>query len=105
MVAQANIDAESFYFLGGRPALDLVNTLRERGGEGLEYLTLPEDIVTWTMRLGLLAPDAPLDPAEAEALLPEVLALREAIHAAAAAWVAGVPVPGAALDMINAWLD
>lgn len=105
MVAQANIDAESFYFLGGRPALDLVNTLRERGGEGLEYLTLPEDVVTWTMRLGLLAPDAPLDPAEAEALLPEVLALREAIHAAAAAWVAGAPVPGAALDMINAWLD
>jgi predicted RNA-binding Zn ribbon-like protein len=105
MVAQANIDAESFYFLGGRPALDLVNTLRERGGEGVEYLVVPEDVLTWTMRTGLLAPDAPLDPAEAEALWPEVHTLREAIYTAAAAWVAGAPVPLAALHTINAWLD
>src|SRR5262245_38778298 len=105
MVAQANIDAESFDFLGGRPALDLVNTLRERGGAGVEYLVVPEDLVTWTLQSGLLALDAALDPAEAAALLPEVYALREAIYTAGDAVVAGQPVPDAALATLNAWLD
>jgi len=100
MVA-AREEPELFDFVGGRPALDLVNT--ERGDT--EYLDAPDALPAWATAAGLLAPDAPLDPAEAAALLPEVHTLREAVRVAAEATVHGEPVPAEALALINAWLD
>jgi predicted RNA-binding Zn ribbon-like protein len=100
MVA-AREEPEEFDFVGGRPALDLVNT--ERGDT--EYLDVPEALPTWAAAAGLLAPDAPFDPAEAAALLPEAHTLREAVRVTAEATVRQEPVPAEALALINAWLD
>jgi predicted RNA-binding Zn ribbon-like protein len=100
MVA-AREEPEEFDFVGGRPALDLVNT--ERGDT--EYLDVPEALPAWAAAAGLLAPDAPFDPAEAAALLPEAHTLREAVRVAAEATVRQEPVPAEALALINAWLD
>ncbi len=100
MVA-ARQEPEGFDFVGGRPALDLVNT--ERGDA--EYLDAPETLLTWAIAAGLLAPDAPFDPAEAADLLAEVHTLREAVRMAAGAQADGAPVPAQALALINAWLD
>ncbi len=100
MVA-ARQEPEQFDFVGGRPALDLVNTERDAA----EYLDAPEMLLTWAMQAGLLAPDAPFDPAEAEDLLAEVQTLRAAVRLAAQAQAEGTPVPTGALALINAWLD
>ncbi len=100
MVA-ARQEPEQFDFVGGHPALDLVNTERDAA----EYLDAPETLLAWAIQAGLLAPDAPFDPAEAEDLLAEVQSLREAVRLAAEAQTEGAPVPAGALALINAWLD
>ena len=68
--------AEWWYWLGGRPALDLVNTLRERWRRRVETLVTPADLELWLERaeghsprraLGTIALDAARmlgDPAE-----------------------------------------
>ena len=51
--------AEWWYWLGGRPALDLVNTLRERWRRRVETLVTPDDLGLWLVRAQLLpAPSA-----------------------------------------------
>src|SRR3954464_15294274 len=57
-----------WYWLGGRPALDLVNTLRERWRRRVETLVTPRDLERWLVRAGVLAEDADV------AVTPEVLA-------------------------------
>ena len=46
--------AEWWYWLGGRPALDLVNTLRERWRRRVETLVTPDDLGLWLVRAQLL---------------------------------------------------
>ena len=36
-----------WYWLGGRPALDFVNTRRERWRRNVETLTSPQDLAGW----------------------------------------------------------
>src|SRR3954470_1634024 len=57
-----------WYWLGGRPALDLVNTLRERWRRRVETLVTPQDLELWLVRAGVLAEDADV------AVTPEGLA-------------------------------
>src|SRR5919205_4198351 len=80
-----------WYWLGGRPALDLVNTLRERWRRRVETLVTPEDLERWLVRAGVMAGDAEV------AVTPDVLAqaraLREAIDACVTALVEGAPFP------------
>ena len=47
-----------WYWLGGRPAIDLVNTLRERWRRRVETLVTPDDLGLWLVR-AQLAPAAP----------------------------------------------
>jgi predicted RNA-binding Zn ribbon-like protein len=89
-----------WYWLGGRPALDFVNTRRERWRRQVETLVSPDDLGGWLMQAGLLAHPMPV-PRE---VLREARELREAIDAAAAAVVAGDPVPAGAIDEIDGWL-
>jgi predicted RNA-binding Zn ribbon-like protein len=88
-----------WYWLGGRPALDLVNTLRERWRRRVETLVTPEDLGLWLMRAGVMAESADV------AVTPEVLAeareLREAIDACVTALIDGAPVPPAAVTRID----
>jgi predicted RNA-binding Zn ribbon-like protein len=86
-----------WYWLGGRPALDLVNTLRERWRRRVETLVTPGDLGLWLARAGVLAEPLPVTPE----VLDDARALREAIDACLSAVVAGTPAPAAAVRDID----
>ena len=85
-----------WYWLGGRPALDFTNTLRERWRRRVETLVTVEDLSEWLVAAGLLS----TPPVVADALLVRARELREAIDAGVTAVLAGRPVPDAALAVI-----
>jgi predicted RNA-binding Zn ribbon-like protein len=90
-----------WYWLGGRPALDLANTLRERWRRQVETLVTPGDLGLWLARAGLFEPVVMPDVA----LLVDARALREAIDACATAAIVGAPMPAGAVATIDGWLD
>jgi predicted RNA-binding Zn ribbon-like protein len=89
-----------WYWLGKRPALDFVNTLRERWWRAVETLVTPEDLGAWLVAAGCV--EHP--PAVSPALLREARVLREAMNDAVVAVMAGSPPPTAALRIIDSWL-
>jgi predicted RNA-binding Zn ribbon-like protein len=89
-----------WYWLGGRPAVDFVNTRRERWRRDVDCLTSDEDVVTWLVHAGVLAAPAPA-PA---GLLPAARELREAIDAGITASVEGIAPDPAALAVVDEWL-
>jgi predicted RNA-binding Zn ribbon-like protein len=91
---------EHWYWLGGRPALDLVNTRRERWRRSLDCLTEPADVVEWLMRAELLDRRV----AAPRGLLAQARELREAIDACVVAAVGGVATDAAALAVVDEWL-
>jgi predicted RNA-binding Zn ribbon-like protein len=88
-----------WYWLGGRPATDFVNTLRERWQRRVETLVTPADLGLWLGRAGLLE-GADVAPG----LLRDARTLREAIDACLCARLAGAPSDAAAVACIDAWL-
>jgi predicted RNA-binding Zn ribbon-like protein len=93
--------APYWYWLGGRPALDFVNTRRERWRGLIECLCSPADLAEWLARAGLLDHPAPASRAG----LAAAVELREAIDAGVQAVVAAeAPEPGA-LAVIDGWLE
>jgi predicted RNA-binding Zn ribbon-like protein len=91
-----------WYWLGGRPALDLVNTLRERWRRRVETLVTPADLERWLIEAGVMAPHAGI--AVAPEVIDEARALREAIDACVTALVEDAPAPAAAVRRIDGWL-
>jgi predicted RNA-binding Zn ribbon-like protein len=89
-----------WYWLGGRPALDFANTLRERWRRRVECLVTPDDLSRWLVAAGLAGHELPVS----HAVLAEARDLREAIDAAVAATLAGTPAPPAAIARIDGWL-
>ena len=91
-----------WYWLGGRPALDLVNTGRERWRRRVETLVTPADLGLWLERAGVMSEAADI------AVTPEVLAeardLREAVDACVTALIDGTPSPRGAVKRIDSWL-
>jgi predicted RNA-binding Zn ribbon-like protein len=92
--------AAYWYWLGGRPALDFVNTLRERWRRNVECLASTQDLTAWLVAARLLPAPAPADGE----LLERARALREAIDAGVRAAVAGAAAPAGALAEIDGWL-
>jgi predicted RNA-binding Zn ribbon-like protein len=92
--------APYWYWLGGRPALDLVNTRRERWRRNVECLCGDEDAVGWLVAADLL----PEPAAPPRGLAGEARALREAIDAGVRAALAQEPVDPGALRLIDDWL-
>jgi predicted RNA-binding Zn ribbon-like protein len=92
--------AEWWYWLGGRPALDLVNTLRERWRRRVETLVSPGDLGLWLVQADLL----PEPQRMTRALLVEARELREAIDLCVQAAVARDPAQRAAVAHIDGWL-
>jgi predicted RNA-binding Zn ribbon-like protein len=89
-----------WYWLGGRPAMDFVNTRRERWRRDVECLLSVDEVVTWLVRAGLLA-----QPTRAPAsILGEARTLREAIDAGVRAAVVGAAPDPAVLGHIDDWL-
>ncbi|SEQ43525.1 CGNR zinc finger domain-containing protein [Microlunatus flavus] len=93
----------TFLFASGNLALDLVGTLNERRTTRVEHLHDGADVARWLVEAGVLdtAPTAGPDA------LTEALALREALFAVVEALLdqPGAPLPGAALDVVNAAAD
>src|SRR3712207_6612570 len=84
-------------WLGGRPAMDFVNTCRERWRGGVETLCAPEDLIDWLVQAQLLPWRMPAPPG----LLEEAWALREAIEQGVRAVAGGEPADRAALRLID----
>jgi predicted RNA-binding Zn ribbon-like protein len=93
--------AAYWYWLGGRPATDFVNTLRERWRRRVETLATPADLGLWLHRAGLLDEPPGAVPAS---LLPEARAVREAIDACLTAALDGRTADASALARIDRWL-
>jgi predicted RNA-binding Zn ribbon-like protein len=93
--------APHWYWLGGRPALDFVNTLRERWRRRVETLVTPADLSGWLVAAELLpAPGGTVS----RRLLSEARELREAIDAAVEATVAGRAPDRRDVELIDRWL-
>jgi predicted RNA-binding Zn ribbon-like protein len=92
--------AEWWYWLGGRPAVDLVNTRRERWRRHVETLVTPEDLGLWLVRADLL----PAPARATRALLEDARDLREAIDLGVQAVVEGAAIPPSAIEQIDGWL-
>jgi predicted RNA-binding Zn ribbon-like protein len=92
--------AEWWYWLGGRPALDLVNTLRERWRRRVETLASPRDLGEWLVQAELV----PEPPRVTRALLDDTRELREAIDLCVEAALARRDAPRAAVAHIDGWL-
>jgi predicted RNA-binding Zn ribbon-like protein len=89
-----------WYWLGGRPAMDFVNTRRERWRRDVECLLSVDEVVTWLVRARLLA-----QPMRAPAsILAEARTLREAIDAGVRAAVEGTAPDPAVIGHIDDWL-
>jgi len=92
--------APYWYWLGGRPALDLVNTHRERWRRNVECLTSDRDAADWLAAAQLM----PEPGAAPRGLARETRELREAIDAGVRAVLAGAPMDADAVRLINEWL-
>jgi predicted RNA-binding Zn ribbon-like protein len=92
--------APYWYWLGGRPALDFVNTRRERWRRDVECLLSVDEVVTWLVRAGLL-PHPMRAPAS---VLAEARDLREAIDAGVRAAVNHRAADPGAVALIDDWL-
>lgn len=93
---------DHWYWLGGRPAVDLANTLRERWWREVETLVTATDLTSWLTRAELLPEGSKVRATRAQ--LAEARYLREAIDAGIRAVVAGEIIPAAAIATINGHL-
>ena len=92
--------APYWYWLGGRSALDFVNTRRERWRRDVECLLSVEEVVAWLVRAGLLS-----QPMRAPAsVLAGARELREAIDAGVRAAVERRAPDRPAIALIDNWL-
>ena len=89
-----------WYWLGGRPAMDFVNTRRERWRRDVDCLLSVDEVVTWLVRAGLLA-----QPMRAPAsILGEARTLREAIDAGVRAAVERTAPDPMVVGLVDDWL-
>jgi predicted RNA-binding Zn ribbon-like protein len=89
-----------WYWTGGRPAVDFVNTRRERWRRGVETLVTPDDLATWFVRAGVMDAHVPVP----RTVLEQARELREAIDALVVAQIEGHPLPSDAITLVDDWL-
>src|SRR3954453_9836549 len=89
-----------WYWSGGRPAVDFVNTRRERWRRGVETLVTPEDLTSWLVQAQVMDEPAPVS----RKVLLQARDLREAIDALVVASIAGVGPPAEAVTLVDDWL-
>src|ERR1700712_2039615 len=89
-----------WYWSGGRPAVDFVNTQRERWRRNVETLVTPDDLATWLVQAGVMETSAPVP----RRWLDQARALREAIDLLLVASIEGRPADGDAVTLIDDWL-
>jgi predicted RNA-binding Zn ribbon-like protein len=89
-----------WYWSGGRPAVDFVNTHRERWRRGVETLVTPDDLSTWLVRAGVMDVPAPVP----RHVLLQARDLREAIDALVVAEIEGTRPSPDAVTLVDDWL-
>ncbi len=89
-----------WYWLGGRPAIDFVNTHRERWWRNVETLVTVDDLSLWLQQANLL--DQPATATAAQ--LRGARRLRDAINTSIQAAIDRAPAPAHATNEINRWL-
>jgi predicted RNA-binding Zn ribbon-like protein len=89
-----------WYWLGGRVAIDLANTHRERWRRNVETLVTPEDLCLWLGQARLLQGQAPIT----DERLRSARRLRSAIDTGICTAIDHTPTPPVAIDEINGWL-
>ncbi len=87
-------------WFGGRPALDLLNTRRERWRRDIETLIVPSDLGAWLVEAGL----APAGTRSSEEELLAGRRLRDAIDGCVDALLASSAPPRPAIAEIDRWL-
>src|SRR5215216_2501990 len=92
--------AGHWIWLGGRPALDLVNTRRERWRRDIDTLVVPSDVARWLEAAGFDLAGASPDRGALEA----ARRLRDSIDAAVSALLESRPPTRDALGAIDAWI-
>jgi predicted RNA-binding Zn ribbon-like protein len=95
-----------WYWSGGRPAVDFVNTRRERWRRGVETLVTPEDLATWLVRAGVMEMETSSPPgAVSRKVLAQAVDLREAIDTLLVGVIDGTPAASTeAITLIDDWL-
>jgi predicted RNA-binding Zn ribbon-like protein len=88
----------NFEFVAGRPALDFVATVAERGTSDVERLTRPADLATWIRLAGLVDNHVAVDADR----LARAVALREAAYGVIAALIDGTPASSRGRRLLNA---
>src|SRR3954453_19195680 len=102
--------APYWYWLGGRPALDFVNSRRERWRRNVDCLVSDDDVIDWLAAARLLVAHGSDPPGalgrgrQGGGGLDEARELGEAIDAGVRTVVAGRPVPREEIQLIDAWL-
>jgi predicted RNA-binding Zn ribbon-like protein len=91
-----------WYWTGGRPAVDFVNTFRERWRRGVETLVTPRDLANWLVCAGVMDADAPAPVTRT--VLAQARDLREAIDALSVAVIEGRPASADAITLVDDWL-
>jgi len=94
--------AEWWYWTGGRPAVDFVNTFRERWCRRVETLVTPQDLATWLVQAGVMDAGARADVPVA--VLGQARDLREAIDTLIVATIEDRPAPAEAVTRVDDWL-
>jgi predicted RNA-binding Zn ribbon-like protein len=90
-----------WYWSGGRPAVDFVNTRRERWRRGVETLVTAEDLATWLVRAGVMDASALVT----RKVLAQAIDLREAIDSLLVGAIDGTPIVSTeAITLIDDWL-
>lgn len=93
--------APYWYWLGGRPSLDLVNTRRERWRRQVETLCTTADLGAWLHAAGLMTAVPSRIP---RSVLDDARELREAIDALLVAVLDGTRAPAGAASTVDDWL-
>jgi predicted RNA-binding Zn ribbon-like protein len=91
-----------WYWSGGRPAVDFVNTRRERWRRGVETLVTPEDLQGWLVQAGVMDADAPAPVTRK--VLAQARDLREAVDLLLVATLEGRAAPAGAITLVDDWL-
>ncbi len=92
--------ASWWYWLGGRPAIDFVNTHRERWWRNVETLVTADDLSLWLQHAKLLHEAATPTAGQVRG----ARRLRDAINSGVDACVERTPPPERAISEINRWL-
>ena len=108
------IREESLNLDDGWLCIDFANTVDwHASSKPVEHLNTYADLLNWSLEKGLISnheadllrQQATLHPNQAQAVLEQAIALREAIYAIFSASISNITAPLADLELLNSWIS